>query len=159
MDPITAVGLVASVAQLADLTRIVFLSFYQYYREVKNAPAQSKNLRDELQVISELLDSLKTVVSAPIAPSQAKITDEPVLRKLEQPIAQFERFLKELQTRVSAQRVVGIRRFKWPFSKKENQELLEEIGRYKETFTWALNLYQTYFLIMILNLMFQGKNE
>lgn len=144
MDPITAVGLVASVTQLADLTRTVFLGFYQYYREVKTAPAQSKTLRDELQVISELLDSLKGVVSAPAALSKAKVTNGPVLTKLKQPIAQFERLLKELQTRVAANRVIGIRRFQWPFSKKENQELLEEIGRYKETFTWALNLYQTY---------------
>jgi hypothetical protein len=144
MDPVTAIGLVASVVQLADLTRTVFLSFYQYYREVKTAPAQSRNLRDELQLVSELLDSLRTVVSAPAALSQAKINAVPVLAKLEQPMAQFESLLKELQTRVAAKRVVGIRRFKWPFSKKENQELLEEIGRYKETFTWALNLYQTY---------------
>lgn len=144
MDPVTAVGLVASVTQLADLTRTVFLSFYQYYREVKTAPAQSKNLWDELQVISDLLDSLKTVVSAPAALSQAKITNECVLTKLKQPISQFEELLKELQARVGPKRVIGIWRFKWPFSKKENQELLEKVGRFKDTFTWALNLYQTY---------------
>jgi hypothetical protein len=103
---------------------------------VKEAPARSRELRDELQAVADLLDSLKSLF-------QSAAVKEVRLLRLEESVAQFETFLVDLENRTMQARTQGIYRLKWPFSKDENQRLIETIGRYKETFIWALTMQQT----------------
>jgi len=60
MDPITAVGLVAAAAQL---TANVKCTLVDYLRKVIDAPKQSRELRQELGAMCELLDDLKNVIT------------------------------------------------------------------------------------------------
>jgi hypothetical protein len=50
-----AISILASASQLADYSARVFFAAYDYYRKVKDAPARSKELRDELSVISDVM--------------------------------------------------------------------------------------------------------
>jgi hypothetical protein len=138
-DPITAIGLAASVVQLSDLAGRVFVRAFQFYRDVKDAPARSKELRDELQLVADLLDSLKEVCMVP----DLQLPGQLDLGRLGQSLTQFDEFLTSIDQRITMERTRGLKRLKWPFSIEETQRLLESIGRYKETFNWALNMHQT----------------
>jgi hypothetical protein len=142
MDPITVVGLAASVAQLADLAGRVFMGLFGYYRQVKEAPTRSRELRDELQAVADLLDSLKSLFIQLTAVKEVGLKEVGLLR-LEESVAHFETFLVDLENRTMQARTQGIYRLKWPFSKDENRRLIETIGRYKETFILALTMQQT----------------
>jgi Fungal N-terminal domain of STAND proteins len=155
MDPITAIGLVASISQLADQAGRLFVSLFDYYREVKEAPARSKELRDEVQAVADLLDSLKKIVSK--ANTGSRVNSE--LLQLNESIPKCEEFLRELEARTLQTRSSKstktrwsfwndsstLDKLKWPFTKEENKRLLDALGRYKENFSWALNMQQTYF--------------
>jgi hypothetical protein len=158
MDPVTAVGLAASVVQLADLAGNVFITIFQYYRQVRDAPAQSKELRDELQTVADLLDSLKRIILSKTGTStepQINGRGELVLESLQKSTIEFDKFLKELQQRagkvpnersnwIKRSFSRNLQRITWPFTQEENQRLLGRLSRYKETFNLALNMEQTY---------------
>jgi hypothetical protein len=143
MDPITAFGIASSVAGLADLAGTVFLEIFQYCKDVKQAPTKSKELRDEVQTISNLLDSLTTLLKT--SSTGERMEDSVLLgERFKETTVQCKAFLDELNKRVPKKSLGFWLRVKWPFTKVENDQLLEKIGRYKETFIWALSMYQTY---------------
>ena len=152
MDPVTALGLASSITQIADLSGNVFIQLFNYYREVKEAPERSQELRDELRAVSDLLDSLKKLI---IDPSAHTVSSIPTLSKLQEPLVQFELLVKNMQGRIPQMETnrkwsfwersrKGLERLKWPFTKEENGRLIESIGRYKGIFIWAITMYQTY---------------
>ena len=54
MDPVTGIGLVASSAQPCQLAFDVLTNLYRYYRNVKEVPTHSAELRQELDVLVDL---------------------------------------------------------------------------------------------------------
>ena len=141
MDPITAVGLIASIAQIAQQSTSLLIRLSQFYRDVKEAPARSKELRDELQTVTDLLNALKTTFDA----DSISLTDS-----LKRSTTEFQGILKQLETRLAAEKTEGLKKFKWPFTKADNERIISQIERYKATFTLALNINQTFpFLINI----------
>lgn len=59
MDPVTAIGLAASAAQLGDYTISIARSILRYTSEVKEAPGWSAELRNELLIMSGILQNVK----------------------------------------------------------------------------------------------------
>jgi hypothetical protein len=141
MDPVTVVGLLASIGQVAAQTVTIVVSLSNYYRDVKDGPAQSKELRDEFYNVSELLDCLKKA----LANNPGVLVEQHAA--LQRSIAEFQNVLNELGHRIKPKRTLGIRRLKWPFSKAENETLISKLERYKATFSFALNISHTYAIV------------
>ena len=59
-------------------------------------------------------------------------------------VKEFAKTMKELENRVEVKDGEIIKRLKWPFTQKENEEYLSKLERYKNTFTLALNTIQRY---------------
>ena len=133
MDPITAIGLVASVAQIAEHAIKLVTALNNYCHEVKEAPARSKELRDEFATVSHVLNALKETLS---------IDSIALNVSLERSVQEFQNLLSELEPRISQERTKGLSKFKWPFNKAENEKFIHKIERYKATFSLALNISQ-----------------
>ena len=69
MDPVTIFGLGASVDQLCGAAKSIFYGLLSYYESVKGAPKRSRELRQELGAICELLDDLWEIL-----PSKSQYT-------------------------------------------------------------------------------------
>jgi hypothetical protein len=97
MDPVTAFGAAGTAFALAELAAEVFISVFQYCRNVKEAPAHAEALRNELQNLSDLLDSLtKNLATSPLNPLRAKL--------LSTPSKELEKSLLHLRDRVTGEK-------------------------------------------------------
>jgi hypothetical protein len=135
MDPVTAVGLAASACQLAAVAKDVVSNIYKYYDAVKDAPKNSRELRQELGAVSDLLDSLEDILVNSSAKFPSTGPDS-----FQTAITEFQEILKEIRGRVAKPQTEGSKRLRWPFTKAENERLLFRIERYKATFNLALNI-------------------
>lgn len=135
MDPVTAVGLVVSMVQLSGTAKAILCPLIQYYDAVKNAPKRSKELRKELHALCDIIEQLEDVVT-----TNTLFEGSTPLRES---IADFHSMLNEMSERVKPSKTKGVGLLKWPFTKEENDRLLERISRYKSTFNLALSLQTT----------------
>jgi len=136
MDPVTALGVAANAFQLAELAAEVFIGVFQYCRNVKGAPAQAQGLRNELQNLSVLLDSLKKNLEvSPPSPPRANF--------LGTPAKELENLLLHMRDRVKHEKTKGLQRLMWPFTEKENGKLVAQLQRHKADLILALNVDQT----------------
>jgi hypothetical protein len=62
---------------------------------------------------------------------------------LRQSATEFNLLLKALERRINPEQIQGFKRLKWPFSKTENERMIQRIERYKAAFNLALNIEQT----------------
>jgi hypothetical protein len=136
MDPVSIIGLVASIQQLSDRTGIIVVQLCDYFVMIKEAPARSKELRNELQTISNILLSLTNLLKEhPIAG---------LSETLETSLTEFREVLDGLEQRIRPESTRGIRRFLWPFSKTSIERILSKIERCKTAFSLALHVQQSY---------------
>jgi hypothetical protein len=136
MDPVATLGLAPGLTLIADLAARVFIAIFDYSRNVKKAPVKAKQLRGELQNLSTLLDSLKNWLEVNPLSAQPRITF------LTTPTNELEKLLRNMEKRVLQERTTAAARLKWPFTDKENQELVAQIQRYKTDLILALNVDQ-----------------
>jgi len=129
MDPITAVGLVAAAAQLTANVKCILVD---YLRGVIDAPKQSRELRQELGAMCELLDDLQNVIT-----TKSQFASSASLKKA---IEDFNAMLNEINEKIQISKTKGVHRLTWPFAKDESMKLLERIKRYNGIFNSALNL-------------------
>lgn len=134
MDPISALGLAASAAQVAEYAGNVFINLYRYCQEVKDAPALSAELRDEVAITLSLLNALPSLLSSRSSLSSAHVS------ALKTALAGFRRTLEKLENAVQPQATTGVQKLKWPFSKDKNERLIAKIERYKVAFGLALSI-------------------
>lgn len=130
MDPISGFGLVASAIKIAEHSATVFKLLFEYFQEVKDAPAKSEAVQQELLAVSLVLKNLATECDKQLLSSDA--------------LNHFGALLNEIQSRTSLQDGLTMRRLKWPFTQKENEKYIFELERYKSTFTLALVTSQRY---------------
>jgi len=135
MDPITAVGLVASVAQLADLVLRVITNLHNYYRDFEAAPRCSAQLRAELKRLFLVVSDLEEL-------SEAKLRRFSIEAELKEMVE----LLQEMLSRITPRHTRGLKRLQWPFREAENKEFLGRIERLKSSFIIILNIAQTYLL-------------
>ena len=131
MDPLSAVGAAASIAQLASVAKDVVSNMWQFFEAVKNAPKHSKELRQEMAALSDILDNIDEALNSPSCNSM--FTNSA-------PFDEFVGMLHHFKTRVDVSQTRGVARLKWPFNENENKKWLEQIERYKATFSLALNV-------------------
>lgn len=136
LDPVTGIGLAASAAGLADLAFEVFTNLHKYYRDVRDAPARSADLRTEVDSLVDLLSNAQEVFE--------RNSNDIFRSTLPQELDALRDLLNELYRRTTPREVSGVRRLRWPFREGENAEILSKIERYKANLTVNLNLTQRY---------------
>ncbi|KAF7343474.1 Ankyrin repeat domain-containing protein [Mycena venus] len=125
-------GVLASVLQLVDMVAAAGI----YLKDLRNAPAEQVKIFNEIEVLKPLLGELHTRISVDGA------TGRTTLKSLHEPLAQFERILKQLADKVDPARADRLsRRVNWTlWDKKQVKVDLDEIERFKTTLNYWLGL-------------------
>lgn len=134
MDPFSIIGAVAAAAQLAGSTANIGLSLYRFYCEVKNAPEKSKELCDEIYDLSTVINDLAQILKEVDKRTDVIAIDIISIDSLQK----YYQFLDDLSSRIKVNEKGFKKKFKWPFSIKDNLELMAKVGRHKSTFMLAL---------------------
>lgn len=144
MDPVSAFGLAAGVAQFADLSARIVMSLYDYYRTVKHAPKLSKELRQEVFVVSNVLEDMRSSLESD--PKDSKSTKNAELGNI---ALEFAEMMGEMASRIEVKEGDILGKLKWPFDQKENERYLVRLERFKSTFILALQTIERYISLPI----------
>jgi hypothetical protein len=141
MDPATALGVAATAAQFAEQAIKVSDSLYQYFKSVKNAPAKSRELRQEALLLSDVLETLADLFSdqkkePTVLPNASKYVD--MLKEFKETIAEMAKKMEIKKDKWSFKRLA------WPFNEKENERYLAKMERFKSSFQLAQQALQLY---------------
>ena len=143
MDPVTALGVAGTAAQFAEQAAKIFDRLYQYSKAVENAPAKSRELRQDLLLLSDLLENLASVFS-----KQKNSTVLPNTGKYAELLKEFTDTMAELADKVEISKgEVSLKRLVWPFKQKDNEKYLARMERFKSLFQLALQHLQAYGLL------------
>ena len=138
MDPVTAVGLLASIVQLIDVTS----KTVKYLNEVKHAPKERAKFAREATSLLSLFTDLRYRVEE----SQETASTDPWFGGLKSlgcqggPLDDFKITMEDLADRLKPAR--GVRKIEralcWTFEKKEIDVILLKIERLKSSVNYAL---------------------
>ncbi|KAG5657930.1 hypothetical protein KAF25_007963 [Fusarium avenaceum] len=137
-----AVSLAASIAGLVTLADLVFRAAVKYHKSVKDAPKEVKALVDEVKDLSLLLHNLSlveyglTTQPDPAAQANTRPPKPLHLQQCQNLLRRLQSGLPDLETGSGLQKLQG--RLKWPFSISDTKEMLQAIGRHKQTINIAL---------------------
>ena len=135
VDPVSVIGLVASLEQLAAAATNIVCNMYKYYEAVRDAPKRSKELRDEMGAMSDQLNDLVHVVTYKSTASTFHVPTP-----FTASVKELQTMLDEMNDRVQPSKTEGRRRLKWPFTKDQNEQLLQRMERYKTMLNTTLNI-------------------
>jgi len=136
MDPVTAVSLASSITDLAELTFNVFANLYKYYRNIRDAPARSAELRQELDILLDILGTAQEYVER----HPGELFGPTLIEEL----SSLRQLLSDLERRTRPQSTAGFRRLQWPFHASENDHILSRIQRHKSNLMFRFDLHQSY---------------
>lgn len=131
----------ASVIAVIQISGQVFDLCRAYYLEVKEARKDIQRLRDE---VTSLQDVLANVADLAEDPGSAKRSILSLLNQYDGPVQQCQKDLTGLIAKLepgqgkNQMKQFGLRALKWPFTSKDVEKLLTDIGRHKATFNLAL---------------------
>ncbi|MCJ1282616.1 hypothetical protein MMC26_001941 [Xylographa opegraphella] len=145
MDPVSVIGLVASLLQLIDVT----VQTIQYINEVKDAPKQRARLAREASSLLMLLTDLRYRVEENDE-SSAWFAG---VRSLESPLGIFKQDLEDIARKLRPRNTVRTA-FGWPFEEKQINAILVKIERTKTLVSLALQKDN-----FELSLHIKGQNE
>ncbi len=136
MDPVSAVGLVASILTLVQTT----MSLIEYLNATKDAPKESKGFLHEVLSLAVILDTLRSKVrdEDPTAPWVKQVS---LLAVEGGPLDQFRSSIEQLDRKLKTGAKVQMfgRALLWPLTKKDISELLVKVERLKSTIEIALH--------------------
>ncbi|KAF5632082.1 hypothetical protein F52700_6601 [Fusarium sp. NRRL 52700] len=135
MDPITAVGLIASIAQIIDATTKVL----RYLNDVKNAPKARARVAQEASLLLALLTNLRYRLEDTDA-KDPWVQGVMTLGMAGGPLDQFREALEELAGKLQSSgtaKSVG-KALSWHFEKKEVDDFLNRMERLKSFIALAL---------------------
>jgi hypothetical protein len=138
MDPITTLGLAGTVVGLVELTGTVIVKLYRYYLDVKTSPAYVAEVREEIGLSLSLLGGLHEILNTNNAFQGSS--------ELNNALRFTSDALKEVDDRIRPEIAKGLGKWRWPFLKRETEDLIRKLGRYNTAFQTALNIDQTYML-------------
>lgn len=135
MDPVTAVGLVASVSQLIHIA----VRSVQYLNDLKDANKDRVQLLQEASNVLPLLISLRSRLEE----SSGDESWSNGIRSLgvaQGPLDQLRASLEQIAEKLEATSSVKTlgRAVQWPFQKKKCKEILDRIDRAKSLINLAL---------------------
>jgi len=140
MDRATALGVAAAAGQFAEQALKISDCLYHYFKSVKNAPAKSRELRQEALLLSDVLETLIGLFAAQNQPSIL-----PNASKYAATLKEFQETMAEMADKIEIKKgKFSFKRLAWPFSEKENENYLAKMERFKSSFQLALQALQSY---------------
>ena len=124
MDPVSALGIAVDVAQITEQASNVFMGLFKNFRTVKQAPKLSSELREEAYLVYKVLEELKSTL-------ETINTSSSMTPTLNNTVKEFARMMNEIENHIEVKESEIMKRFKWPFTQKENKEYLSKLERYK----------------------------
>ena len=141
LDPVSAISVAAAACQFAEQTTKLFNALHYYVSNLNNAPKLSRDLRREALLVSDVLAELRSSFSAD--DQDNSLLETKVVTDM---IKEFEETIKAMAERVEIKdKEISLKRFQWPFKKRESEEYLRKLERFKTTFQLALQTRQKYF--------------
>jgi hypothetical protein len=137
-------GVVANVIAVVELSATVASYCIQYSRAVTHAKADIERLEAEVNSVTVLLKEVYQLLQRP--GNTQLSTSQKLCNALKDCFLQLEQLNAKLEPG-KKQRVmsrIGVRAFKWPFQSKEVAKIINNLDRYKQTFSQALQVDQTY---------------
>lgn len=137
------VGAAASIVALVEISGKVLYLTGNYLTQVEKAKEDIDRFRLELEGFVKVVRGLHELAKNPEATKLA------TLKSLDESIRICKLDLEHMQRKLEPNNVrgamsrLGIRALKWPFQKKELQNAIDILERYKSTFSSALNIDQT----------------
>ena len=138
MDPVTAIGLLASIVQLIDVT----LKTVKYLNEVKDAPKEQAKFAREATSLLSLFTDLRYRVeeSQETASSDTWFSGLKSLGRQGGPLDDFKFTMEELADKLKPAQ--GMKKIEkalcWTIEKKEIEAILLKIERLKSLINYAL---------------------
>lgn len=139
-DPLS---LAASLAGLVSLSDSVFRHVYKYVRSAKGAKEEITKIAQELQSFTGILRSVQALAQSL---EEDGDTYDPAIRvhhvyHCEQTLNRIQERMKRAVLKVEKGRSMGslVQQLKWPFSKTETQEILEELERHKNNMNLGIS--------------------
>lgn len=133
MDPLTAIGLLATIAQLVDASAKVI----RYISDARNAPKESLRFAQEASNILGLLLRLRGRVEDPQTPDAWFVEVNALSSYLDQLHELLEGLSTKIQSNGGRLQKVNQTLF-WTFTKREINETLDTIERIKSLISLAL---------------------
>jgi hypothetical protein len=133
MDPITAIGLVASIVQLIVATSKVI----KYVSEVKDAPKEQENLGLEAANLMPLLMTLKQRIEADPS-NESWYAGVRSLIVPTGPIPQLQEAMEQLGSKLKSRRKKLSEHLMWPSDRKDCMVILSRVERMKTLIGLAL---------------------
>ncbi|KAM3066489.1 hypothetical protein ACMFMG_011987 [Clarireedia jacksonii] len=144
-----ALGIVASVIAVIDLSVKVASRCSEYYTNIKNARDDIERLQREAQGLKAILERVHSLCNGP---NGIRLQDSQGLRKrvedCQKQLAQLEAKLEPRTTKKLMSRY-GIRALKWPFKSNEVDSIIEKLGNCKDNISFSLQVDQE---VQILNI-------
>jgi hypothetical protein len=133
-DPVTLIGLVASVVQLVQTGAKVC----SYLNDVKNASEEQRGLSHEVNCIGYLLEELQKCVLVDLSnPNDPRVIG---MQRLEESLADCKKKMEKLSRELEPSRVKKFwKRLTWTWHKNEIKDTIITIGRFKSMLSeWLL---------------------
>ncbi|KAH6988809.1 hypothetical protein BKA56DRAFT_245826 [Ilyonectria sp. MPI-CAGE-AT-0026] len=136
-------GIAANVIAVVDISIKVASLCVQYARDVKMAAADIERLKIEVTNLQRVTEAVQGLLNNP---SSAKLDES---QRLENNLNHSRLLLETLELRLTprtsrkAMSKIGLRALKWPFQRKEVDDLVETLRRQAETIDRTLQVEQT----------------
>ena len=126
--------LVDMITQTTNAVALVFTLVSKYAQSIKNPPKGSVELRNELLLISDLLEALELKSQFPTAPE--------ALEGLGHLVENLGVIINKMQGELLSQR--KYRSIGWPFTSKENEVFLSNLESFKSSPILLANIEEGY---------------
>ncbi|KAI1374108.1 WD40-repeat-containing domain protein [Hypoxylon crocopeplum] len=137
----------ASVIAVVDVSTKVTILFSQYYRDVKKAQEDIVRLESETSNLRNVSESVQKLL---LGPNGAKLdVSQSLLGTLKESLSQLEALETKLSPgiRRKAMKRFGRRALKWPFESKDVDKVVDNLRRYTQTLSLALQIDQMVVLL------------
>jgi hypothetical protein len=143
------IGEAASIIAVVDLSAKVGSLCFRYYREVAGARESIGLLQRELEGLQDVIGKLNTLLQRP--DSESLTTRPEISRALSACLDQLkilDQILDLGKTRKALSRV-GFRALKWPFERREVEQIVLKLERCQQTISLAFQVDQTYVVAIL----------
>ncbi|KAH7113566.1 hypothetical protein EDB81DRAFT_824500 [Dactylonectria macrodidyma] len=136
-------GVAANVIAVVDISIKVASLCVQYTRDVKNAAVDIERLKNEVTNLKGVTESVQELLKNP---NSTKLDKS---QRLKDNLDDSRLLLETLELRLTprtsrkAMSKIGLRALKWPFQRKEVDDLVEMLRRHAETIDRILQVEQT----------------
>ena len=131
----------ASAIAVIQLSAKVALLCTQYSVAVKHAKADIERLRKEVNSVTNLLRDAETLIKTPNNQLPTSTELQPAFSDCFEQLSAVSDKL-EPGKRQKIMSTIGVRALKWPFQSKEIETVIDNLERFKDTISLALQVDQ-----------------